>query len=316
MLTEMESLPLKWQARHARGERAVGLVYALLAYGAWGLVPLYFRQVRQVSAHNVLAHRVVWSVVFLALLITVQRRWRDVVVVLKQRRTMLMLLGSTTLVAINWLTFIWAVAHQHVLQSSIGYFMNPLVNVILGVLLLKERLRAWQAIALALAAAGVTIKASHGGGSLLWISFTLAISFGGYGLLRKTMPVGPLVGSMVETAILFPIGAALVAMQVSSELSHVGTLDAKTYGWLLCAGVITAVPLLWFAAGARRLRLSTMGFLQYLSPTGQFLLAVFAFGEPLRRADLLAFALIWIALAVYSVDAWRAYRLTVVPMPE
>jgi chloramphenicol-sensitive protein RarD len=284
----------------------LGLLYGFLAYGAWGIVPLYFKQVQSVPAWDVLAHRIVWSVVFLLIPITLQSRWSDVGECFRSRRKLMFLCASTLAVGTNWFTFIWAVSHGKVLQSSLGYFMNPLVNVLLGIIFLGERLRRFQAAALLLAACGVANQVAHTG-SIPLISIVLAVSFGTYALLRKTMPVGPLVGSLVETTLLLPFGVIFVSRQLFVEIEH-GTLDLRIWGWLLCAGVITAVPLLWFAAAARRLRLATMGFLQYLSPTGQILLAVFLFREPFNRGSLVSFVMIWIALAIYSIDSLRAYR--------
>jgi chloramphenicol-sensitive protein RarD len=296
------------QHQSERASLRLGLLYGVLAYGAWGIVPLYFKRVAHVPVWDVLAHRVVWSVVFLLIPISLQHRWADVGACFRSRQKFLFICASTLAVGSNWFTFIWAVSHGKVLQSSLGYFMNPLVNVILGITFLKERLRFGQFIALILAAIGV--------GNLVWqthlipvISIVLAISFGIYALLRKTMPVGPLVGSFVETTLLFPFGLMLVSRQLQAQLWQAGSsFDVHTWGWLMCSGVVTAVPLLWFAAAARRLRLATMGFLQYLSPTGQFLLAVFLYHEPFDNAKLASFALIWIALAIYSLDSWRAYR--------
>jgi chloramphenicol-sensitive protein RarD len=244
-------------------------------------------------------------VVFLLLPISLQRKWHDVFDCFRSRKKLLFLCGSTLAVATNWFTFIYAISTDHVLQSSLGYFINPLVNVLLGVAFLGERLRRFQIAALVLAASGVANMVYHTGAFPV-ISIALALSFGTYALLRKTMPVGPLVGSFVETTLLFPLGLFLVSRQVSWQVSH-ASFDPRTWGILMCSGVVTAVPLLWFAAGARRLRLATMGFLQYLSPTGQFLLAVFLYHEAFDRTKLVSFALIWIALAIYSWDAWRAY---------
>jgi chloramphenicol-sensitive protein RarD len=290
-------------------ESRLGIVYGVLAYGAWGLVPLYFKQVAQVAPLDVLANRIVWSVMFLLVPVTLHRRWPDVMGCFRSRRKLSFLLASTLAVAVNWFTFIYAIANNKILQSSLGYFMNPLVNVMLGMIFLGERLRTGQLAALLLAVVGVGNMVAHNG-SLPVISIVLATSFGSYALLRKTMPVGPLVGSLVETTLMLPLGLVIVSRQVFREVSTTGTLDARTWGWLLCAGVVTAVPLLWFAGAARRLRLATMGFLQYLSPTGQFLLAVFAYREPFTRTSLLSFSLIWIALVIYSADSLRAYHLS------
>ena len=294
-----ETPPLRGHHPEAR----LGFVYALLAYVAWGMFPLYFKRVAGVPALEVLSHRVVWSVLFLILLLTVTRRWGDVRSALSSRHTLLTLVASTAMIAINWFVFIHAIASNQVLQSSLGYYINPLVSVLLGVVFLKERLRPLQLTGLALAVCGVANLAWHG--ILPWISLVLAISFGMYGLIRKTTPAGPMVGLAVETAILFVPAVLIIGRNLWPATT---AYDGRTYGWLMFAGVLTTVPLLWFAGAARRLRLSTMGFLQYLTPSCQFLLAVLVFKEPFTRTHLVTFAIIWLALVAYSVDSYRALR--------
>jgi chloramphenicol-sensitive protein RarD len=297
-------------AAHA-GARA-GLAYGLAAYLAWGFVPAYFKLLAHVSPLVVLCHRVVWSVLFLAVLIAVQRRGAEVWACARRRPVLLALLASTLFIAINWYVFIWAVSKGRVLQASLGYYINPLVNVMLGMVFLRERLRPWQAAGLALAAAGVVGMASFQG-QLPWVSLALAFSFGLYALVRKTAAVGPLVGLTIETTLLLPVALVVLAGPKLGWFAPVGATagvvwDTRTYVLLALAGVVTAVPLLWFAAAARRLRLSTLGVLQYLSPTCQFLLAVFAYGETFRWWHGVSFGLIWGALAIYTVDSIRAYR--------
>lgn len=295
-----------------------GLVFALGAYLAWGFVPAYFKMLTHVPPFVVLCHRVVWSVAFLAILLAVQSRGREVAAVVRDRRMVLTLTVSTLLIAVNWYVFIWAVTNGRVLQASLGYYINPLVNVLLGVVILRERLRIGQIAGLALAASGVAVlTASHG--SLPWVSLALALSFGMYGLLRKLAPVGPVVGLSVETGLLLPVAVTYIAVTwpsggVTSE--GLAGISWGTYGLLALAGVITAIPLIWFAAAARRLRLTTIGFLQYLAPTCQFLLAVFAYGEAFTRTHGWAFGLIWAALVVYTVDSVRALRRKAQPRPE
>jgi chloramphenicol-sensitive protein RarD len=222
---------------------------------------------------------------------------------------MLWLLGSTTMIALNWLVFIWAVGKGYVLEASLGYFINPLVNVLLGFLFLRERLRPWQVVGVLLAAAGVLNLTIHQG-QVPWIALALAATFGLYGLLRKTAQVGPLVGLTVETSLLLPIGLYFAATGVWRDWAGAGTLGFHEYKWLPLSGVVTAVPLLWFAAAAKRLRLSTLGFLQYVSPTCQFLLAIFAYGERFTPVHLASFCCIWAALLIYSADSLRGYWIT------
>ncbi|MHC4067472.1 MAG: EamA family transporter RarD [Planctomycetota bacterium] len=292
---------------HQRRAARIGVTYGLGAYLWWGLVPVYFKAVVRVPALEVLAHRIVWSVLLLTGLLVVQRRWALVGAVMKSRVTAVTLAGTTVLIAVNWFVFIWAVANDQVLQASLGYYVNPLVNVLLGYAFLGERLRRWQGLSVALAAVGVGYMA-YGYGQIPWISLILAGSFGLYGLLRKTAKVGALVGLMVETTLLVPLALGYLVYLAVAGLGTLGTASLRMDGLLVLAGVVTAVPLLWFANAARRLRLATLGFLQYVAPTGHFVLAVAAYGEPFTRAQGITFACIWTALAIYSIGTVRAAR--------
>lgn len=284
----------------------LGLWCGVGAYGLWGLVPLYFKAISHVPPVEVLSHRIVWSFLFLALVLSVSRRWGALASGLRSPRSLAILSCSTLLIAVNWLTYIHAVTSDQVLQASLGYFIAPLVNVLLGLFILKERLRASQWVALALASVGV-INLTLSAHSLPWIALLLACSFGVYGLLRKTVAVDGLVGLSVETMLLCPIAAVFLAHRATQGGSF-GTVSLETDILLGLSGIVTAIPLLLFAMAARRLRLATVGFLQYLAPTFQFLLAVFAFGEPFHLAQLSSFACIWAALALYAFDAVSAYR--------
>jgi len=283
-----------------------GLLLAITTYVAWGLFPLYFKLVSHVPPVVVLAHRVAWSAVFLALVLTAQRQWAAARAATRDRRTLATLVASAVLIAVNWFAFIYAISIGQVLQCSLGYFINPLVSVLLGVAFLRERLRPGQVAALALAAAGV-LNLAIVLGQFPWIAVALAASFGLYGLLRKTTAAGPLVGLAVETGVLLPAALVLILLHELSPL-RATTGDPTTYALLASSGVLTAIPLLMFAAAARRLRLSTMGFLQYLVPTGQFLLAVLLYHEPFTRTHAMSFGLIWVALALYTADSIRALR--------
>lgn len=281
-----------------------GLLAAALSYALWGLFPLYFRQVAEVPALEIVLHRSVWSLAFVALILLAQRRWAWIGPVLRQPRTLAVGAACALLLTTNWLVYVWAVNHGRVLEASLGYFINPLVNVALGVIFLRERLRRAQQGALVFAAAGVAWL-TWTAGVPPWIALALAFSFGIYGLLRKTAPIGALEGLALETALLAPL--AIPALLWTSL--HGGALNhasASTWAWLLFAGPLTAVPLLLFAVGARQVTLATMGLLQYLAPTIQFFLAVWLFGEPLQPARLAGFVLIWIGLAIYSAESlWR-----------
>lgn len=290
----------------------MGLAYGLAAYTAWALVVVYFKAVAHVPALEVLAHRVVWSTVLLFGLLAWRRQWPSMRAVWRRPRVLRTLAATTLLIGANWFVFIWAVGHGRVLQSSLGYYINPLVNVLLGVVFLRERLGRLERASVLLAAAGVVyLTVSYG--QLPWVALTLALSFGLYGLLRKTVQAGPLVGLAIETTLLTPAALAYLAYTAVVGANAFAAGSAMTDLLLILAGIITAVPLLWFANAARRLRLATVGLLQYVAPTGQFLLAVLVFGEPFGRHHLIAFACIWTALVLYSA---AALRTRAVPAPR
>ncbi len=289
----------------ARREARIGVAYALAAFGFWGLVPVYFKLLGQVPALEILAHRVVWSVVFCAGLATISGRWPAIRSALSSRAVIAPLVASTLFVGTNWLVFIWAVLNDRVLDSSLGYFINPLISVLLGLVLLRERLSRWQGLAVLLAVAAVLTLALVRG-RVPWVSLTLAGTFGCYGYIRKVARVGALDGLFVETLLLAPV--AVLYLVFWQGAAAFGPGDPMTAGLLVVGGVVTALPLLWFTAGARRLRLATVGLLQYIAPSTQFLLAVFLYREPFTTGDLVAFALIWLALAVYSADSLARAR--------
>ncbi|MFN7143433.1 MAG: EamA family transporter RarD [Myxococcota bacterium] len=278
-----------------------GVAYAVAAYLSWGLLPVYFRGLRHVPAPELLAHRVVWSLVFLGGLLTLRRAW-GAVTRERLRGTARTFLTTTVLLATNWLLYLWAITSGNVLEASLGYFVTPLVNVLLGMVFLGESLTRAQKVAVALAAAGVAVQLL-GAGRLPWVALTLAGTFGLYGLLRKRLVVDAVPALFVETAMM--TGPALVWLAITftrggNALAAPFALDDAL---LLGTGVVTAVPLLFFANAARRLRLTTLGLVQYLSPTCQLLLAVLVFGEPFGPAHAVTFTLIWAALLVYTADA-------------
>ena len=281
-----------------------GVVFGLAGYTAWGFIPLYFKAVAAVPPLEVLAHRILWSLVLLVGFLAVRGRLGRMAEVLRHRRSLGVLCATTVLVAGNWLVFIWSVANAHLLEASLGYFINPLVSVLLGFVFLRERLRPVQWMAVALALVGV-LTLAVGTGTLPWIALFLACSFGLYGLLRKTARPDGVTGLAVETLLLAPVALGWLVLS-----GQQGVLVFGQAGWgmtllLLAAGPVTALPLVWFTEGARRLRLATIGFLQYVAPSLQFLLAVLAFGEPFSRIHGLSFGLIWAALLLYSVDTAR-----------
>jgi chloramphenicol-sensitive protein RarD len=280
-----------------------GLVYAALAYTAWGLFPIFFKQLTNVAAIEVVMHRTVWSLAFLLVVLAYRRHWAWLGTVLRSPRLLGAFALSALLLAVNWCTYIWAVQNAHVLDASLGYFILPLVSVALGYGFLKERPRPGQWLAVAVAAAGVlwlTVQA----GRLPWVALLLAGTFGFYGLLRKVGALGALEGLTLETLVLSPfavIALAYLASQGQGALLHA---DVATHAWLLLAGPLTAVPLLLFAAGARRVTLATMGLLQYIAPTMQLLMGVWLYGETFGGPRVVGFGLIWGALVVYSLEGW------------
>jgi chloramphenicol-sensitive protein RarD len=288
-------------------ESAAGVGYALAAFFFWGGLPIYLKWVDQVPALEVLAHRVVWSVLLLSALTALAGRWTLIAVAVKRPRTLGLLVLSTAIVSVNWLVYIWAIFTDRVLETSLGYFINPLVSVLLGVIFLGERLRPWQAVAVALAALGV-LNLTFGAAEFPWIALTLALSFGTYGLIRKTVAVGSVDGLLVETTLLLPFAIAFLSSLAISGGGSFATGGLQISVLLVLAGPVTALPLIWFTSAARRLRLSTVGFFQYIAPSCQFLLAVFLFGEPFTTSHLITFACIWLALALFTADSLLAAR--------
>ena len=283
-----------------------GFVLGLLAYALWGVLPLYFKALAAIPAFDIVAHRVLWSLPFLALLIILSRGWPKVREALAQPRTIGVLVVTALLIGGNWLLYVYAVIGGHILAASFGYYLNPLANVLLGRFVLKERLNRVQWAAVAIAAAGISILAAGALGQL-WISLILCVSFALYGLLRKVVRADAVTGLGIETAILFPLAIAWLGAESLASRPVMGSSTMET-GLLLLAGIVSTTPLLLFTAAARRLQYSTLGMLQFLAPTLQFLIAVF-YGEPLSRAHFIAFPAIWIALALYASALLRAPRL-------
>jgi chloramphenicol-sensitive protein RarD len=288
-------------------ETRTGLFYGLAAYGTWGLMPLYFGAVGGVTPLEILAHRIVWSVCILAVLLTLLRRWSDLVRALRTGSIIRLLMVSAVLLSLNWLAYIYGVWTQRVMENSLGYFINPLFTVLLGVLFFRERLCRWQWFALGLATVGSGYLI-YTVGEVPWIALAIAGTFGLYGLVRKIVPLDGLVGVAIEMMLLAPAALAGIGHSLVSGWAVFRNQSASTDGLLLLSGVVTMIPLLCFGQAVRRLPLSTLGFLQYLAPSMQFLLALWVFHEPFAPARQISFACIWTALLIFTIDALLAHR--------
>ncbi|BEN42439.1 TPA: EamA family transporter RarD [Serratia marcescens] len=284
-----------------------GIFFALAAYFMWGIAPAYFKLIQQVPADEILTHRIIWSFFFMLALITLGRSWPKVRAACQNRKRLLLLAVTALLIGGNWLLFIWAVNNHHMLEASLGYFINPLVNVLLGMLFLGERFRRMQWVAVALAFTGVLVQLWQFG-SLPIIGLGLAFSFAFYGLLRKKIAIDAQTGMLIETLWLLPVAAVYLFLFADSPTSHLSANPWSLNLLLVAAGIVTTVPLLCFTAAATRLRLSTLGFFQYLGPTLMFLLAVTFYGETVGQDKLVTFGFIWAALILFTLDALYTQR--------
>ncbi|HET6628179.1 MAG TPA: EamA family transporter RarD [Woeseiaceae bacterium] len=304
-MNENSAIPM---AERAEDRARNGFLAALLAYTLWGFTPIYFVIIAAVPPLEVLAHRVVWAVPFGALIVHMRRQWPEVRRALGDRRTVASLGLAAVFIAINWLGYIIAVQTGNIFQASLGYYINPLLYVAIGVWFFHERLRRLQTIAVLLAAAGVTVLTVSGGEFPL-LALILATSFTIYGVIRSRVEVGGMPGLFVETVVLLPLALGYVAWITAAGAAVFGPGDPVMSGLLVLAGPLTALPLLFFALAARRLRLSTIGIMQFIAPTLQFLMGLL-FGERLTVPHAICFLLIWLAVLVFSADAWRATRKT------
>jgi chloramphenicol-sensitive protein RarD len=284
-----------------------GFLFGVAAYGLWGVLPIYFKLLKGVPAFDIVAHRVLWSLPFLTLLIIVARGWDKVRAAVTRPKTLGMLTLTALLIAGNWLLYVYAVTSGHILAASFGYYLNPLANVLLGRFVLNERLSRLQWTAVAIAAAGISVLAAGALGQL-WISLTLCTTFALYGLLRKVVPADAVTGLGIETALLFPVAILWLGIRASGGAPVMGTTEMQT-GLLVAAGLVSTTPLILFNAAARRLPYSTMGMLQFIAPTLQFLIAVLLYNEPFRAAHAIAFGAIWTALVLYVTAMLRTPRL-------
>jgi chloramphenicol-sensitive protein RarD len=288
-----------------------GFMLGLAAYALWGVLPIYFKLLKALPAFDIVAHRVLWSLPFLALLILLSRGWAKVRAAVARPKTLGILTLTALLIGGNWLLYVYAVTSGHILAASFGYYLNPLANVLLGRFVLHERLNRLQWTAVAIAAAGISVLAAGALGQL-WISLTLCVSFALYGLLRKIVPADAITGLAVETGILFPVAIAWLGWQLFAGQPVMGYSDRHAI-LLMLAGVVSTTPLLLFTAAAKRLPYSTLGMLQFIAPTLQFLIAVLLYGEPFTIAHAIAFPAIWAALVLYVVALLRAPRLPQAP---
>lgn len=281
----------------------LGVISGLAAYSLWGVFPFYFKLLDGVAAGEVLLHRIIWAVPFGALILSLRRQWPELSVALREPRRIAWLGLSALCISWNWFIYIWAVVNERIFETSLGYYINPLIWVLVGVVFFGERLRRAQLAAVVLGTIGVLVLSAQGSG-VPWVSLSLALSFTAYGVIRKQVAIAAMPGLFGETALLFPFAAAGLGWLMVTQQASFPAVEAQTNVFLLLAGPVTVVPLLLFAVAARRVSLTTMGFMQFLAPTLQFMTAVY-FGEALSTARVICFAFIWAAVAVFSLDAVR-----------
>lgn len=292
---------------HNNNDTRNGVFNAISAYFLWGLAPIYFKLIKEVSPDEIMIHRIVWSCLLLFIFIFLSKKLPALISVIKQPKLLLKLTITATFLGVNWFMFIWAVNNDHLLDASLGYFINPLFSVALAVIFLGERLRKWQIIAVALAIIGVLIQLVYIG-SLPIISLVLAGTFGIYGLLRKKLSIDSFIGLLVESALMLPLALFYWQFFVSSDTSNMFSNTMSLNSLLIFAGVVTTAPLLCFTAAAKRLTLSTVGFFQYIGPSIMFILAITYYHEVLVVEKLITFVFIWAALFIYSIDSLKAHK--------
>lgn len=281
--------------------KKIGIIYAILAYVVWGLLPLFWKLLQQIPADQILAHRIFWSFIYVGLIMIIYGSWKKTKAVLSQPKQLFYVVLCAIIISVNWFTYIWAVNANHVVEASMGYYINPLVTVLLGVIVLKEKLTNWQWVALAIAGVGVAVLTIQYG-RIPWVAFTLAFSFAFYGLFKKMLTVDSITGLFLETAVMAPIALGYLVFKGVNGVGAWGNLSMMLTIALVCSGVATATPLLWFTLAAKRVQLSTIGFLQYLAPTISLYLGVMVFNEEFTKTHLFTFGCIWLALIVYTLS--------------
>jgi chloramphenicol-sensitive protein RarD len=284
-----------------------GIISAISAYVMWGIAPLYFKLLDQINADEILVHRVIWSTVLLLVVVIGAKKWPNFVATIYQPKIVFRLTITASFLAVNWFLFIWAVNNDHLLDASLGYYINPLLSVALGVIFLNERLRPWQLFAVALALIGVIIQLIMMG-SLPIVSLALAGTFGIYGLLRKKMHLDSFVGLLIESLMMLPLAVVYWLFFLDTSTSNMTVNSMNLNIILICAGIVTTAPLLCFTAAAKRMTLTALGFFQYIGPSIMFILATLYYQEPLLFAKLLTFGFIWTALAIFSIDSINARK--------
>ncbi|RXT02306.1 EamA family transporter RarD [Ammoniphilus sp. CFH 90114] len=281
-----------------------GIWYAVAAYASWGLLPLYWKALQQIPSGEILAHRILWSFVFVSMILFLMKRWKSFKEVLFQPSVRLGIFASGFLISANWFTYIWAVNNNHVIEASLGYYINPLLSFCLGMLVLKERLHFWQLVSIALAAIGVIIITVEFG-KIPWVAFSLALTFAFYGLAKKLTKVDSMISLALETTIVAPLAILYLSFLQWNGSGALGTVTMGEHFLLFGAGIVTALPLLWFAQAAKRISLTTIGFIQYLSPSIGLLLGIFLYKEPFTTAHIISFSFIWAALLLYSISSTK-----------
>lgn len=294
--------------RITRSIKCAGIFYGAAAFIIWGFMPLYWNLVKEVPSDELLAHRIVWALVFMAIFLAATKKFSALKSSFSSRKTILLVFLGALVNCINWLVYIWAVNHGHVLEASMGYFINPLVAILLGVVVLKEKLHALQIVALALAAIGVLISV-FAYGTIPWISLILAVSFALYGLIKKVVPLESSVSLTIETAMMAPFALGYILFKQFSGTGSLGKINQPITLLLLCSGIATAIPLLLFAKSAKRVNLSVVGLLQYISPTISFLLGIFAFHEQFVGTDFVSYSFVWVAIILFTLSNLQQFKL-------